>query len=102
VSSPSAALDVRTLLDEMRLFKDAGELVTMRRAAEISAQAHVRAMRASRHGLREYHLEAELLYEFRRHGAQSVAYNSIVATAPTLACCTTGLVRPNCATATCA
>ncbi|HBO77765.1 MAG TPA: Xaa-Pro aminopeptidase, partial [Cupriavidus sp.] len=82
VSSPSAALDVRTLLDEMRLFKDAGELVTMRRAAEISAQAHVRAMRTSRQGLREYHLEAELLYEFRRHGAQSVAYNSIVATGP--------------------
>lgn len=79
VSSPAVAVDVRTWLDEMRLFKDAGELATMRRAAQISAEAHVRAMRASRAGLREYHLEAELLYEFRRHGAQSVAYNSIVA-----------------------
>ena len=29
--------------------------------------------------MREYELEAELLYEFRRQGAQSVAYNSIVA-----------------------
>jgi len=82
VSAPSAVVDVRTLLDEMRLFKDAGELATMRRASEISAQAHVRAMRTSRAGLREYHLEAELLYEFRRHGAQSVAYNSIVAAGP--------------------
>ncbi|MNS47985.1 Xaa-Pro aminopeptidase [compost metagenome] len=82
VAAPSAALDVRTLLDEMRLFKDAGEVAIMRRAGEISAQAHVRAMRASRAGLKEYHLEAELLYEFRRHGAQSVAYNSIVATGP--------------------
>ncbi|RLK35668.1 aminopeptidase P N-terminal domain-containing protein [Cupriavidus plantarum] len=80
VSSPSIAIDVRTWLDEMRLFKDASEIAIMRRASEISAQAHVRAMRASRQGLREYHLEAELLYEFRRHGAQSVAYNSIVAT----------------------
>ncbi|KWR87327.1 aminopeptidase P N-terminal domain-containing protein [Cupriavidus sp. IDO] len=80
VAAPAAALDIRTLLDEMRLFKDAGELATMRRAGEISARAHVRAMQASREGLREYHLEAELLYEFRRHGAQSVAYNSIVAT----------------------
>ncbi|MGO4304834.1 aminopeptidase P N-terminal domain-containing protein [Cupriavidus sp. RAF12] len=80
VAAPPVALDVRTLLDEMRLFKDAGEIATMRRAGEISAQAHVRAMRTSRQGLREYHLEAELLYEFRRHGAQSVAYNSIVAT----------------------
>ncbi|TWG83962.1 aminopeptidase P [Cupriavidus gilardii J11] len=82
VSAPSRALDIRTLLDEMRLFKDAGELAIMRRAARISAQAHVRAMRACREGLREYHLEAELLYEFRRHGAQSVAYNSIVAAGP--------------------
>ena len=82
VAAPSAALDVRTILDEMRLFKDAGEVAIMRRAGEISSQAHVRAMRASRAGLREYHLEAELLYEFRRHGAQSVAYNSIVATGP--------------------
>ncbi|WP_454730938.1 MULTISPECIES: aminopeptidase P N-terminal domain-containing protein [Cupriavidus] len=80
VTAPATALDIRTILDEMRLFKDAGEIAVMRRAGEISAQAHVRAMRASRQGLREYHLEAELLYEFRRHGAQSVAYNSIVAT----------------------
>ncbi|OCS46851.1 aminopeptidase P N-terminal domain-containing protein [Ralstonia pickettii] len=82
VSSPHHALDVRAILDEMRLFKDASELDIMRRAGRISAGAHVRAMQASRAGLREYHLEAELLYEFRRHGAQSVAYNSIVATGP--------------------
>jgi Xaa-Pro aminopeptidase len=30
-------------------------------------------------GLREYHLEAELLHEFRRHGSQFPAYTSIVA-----------------------
>ncbi|WP_154587489.1 M24B family metallopeptidase, partial [Bordetella pertussis] len=47
--------------------------------AKISAAAHQRAMRAARPGMREYELEAELLYEFRRQGAQSVAYNSIVA-----------------------
>jgi len=37
------------------------------------------AMKASKPGLREYHLEASLLYSFRNAGAQSVAYNSIVA-----------------------
>ncbi|KAG1077995.1 hypothetical protein G6F40_016898 [Rhizopus arrhizus] len=36
-------------------------------------------MRVARAGMHEYELEAELLYEFRRHGAQAVAYNSIVA-----------------------
>lgn len=79
VSAPAAAYDIRTLLDEMRLVKDAHELGIMRRAAQISAQAHVRAMRASRPGVREYQLEAELLYEFRRHGSQFPAYGSIVA-----------------------
>ena len=63
----------------MRLFKDASEITTMRRAAAISAEAHLRAMRSCRPGQREYQIEAELLHEFRHQGAQSVAYNSIVA-----------------------
>jgi Xaa-Pro aminopeptidase len=51
----------------------------MRRAAAISAEAHLRTMRTCRPGQREYQIEAELLHEFRHQGAQSVAYNSIVA-----------------------
>ncbi len=66
----------------MRLVKDAGEVETMRRAARISAAAHARAMRACRVGMREFEIEAELLYEFRRQGAQSPAYPSIVAAGP--------------------
>lgn len=79
VSAPSVAYDIRTILDEMRLVKDAHELDIMARAGKISADAHIRAMQASRPGLREYHLEAELLYEFRRQGSQFPAYGSIVA-----------------------
>ena len=85
VSCPSSQQDLCTLLDEMRLVKDAHEQDTMRRAARISAGAHVRAMQLSarmlRQGqeVREYHLEAELLHEFRLHGAQFPAYTSIVA-----------------------
>jgi Xaa-Pro aminopeptidase len=67
------------LIHEMRLFKDAHEIDIMRRAAQISARAHIRAMQACKPGMREYHLEAELLHEFRYSGSQSVAYNSIVA-----------------------
>jgi Xaa-Pro aminopeptidase len=57
----------------------------MRRAAQISARGHVRAMQLSarmlREGrdVREYHLDAELLHEFRIGGSQYPAYNSIVA-----------------------
>ncbi|MFU1949327.1 aminopeptidase P N-terminal domain-containing protein, partial [Bordetella avium] len=76
---PQTVHDLNPLLADMRLVKDPTEIAAMRRAARISAGAHARAMRAVRPGMREYELEAELLYEFRRHGAQSVAYNSIVA-----------------------
>ncbi len=79
VQAPERVQDVRTLLDEMRLVKDAHELALMRRAASISAAAHRRAMRATRPGRREYEIEAELLYEFRRSGAQFPAYWPIVA-----------------------
>jgi Xaa-Pro aminopeptidase len=79
VNPPSEFHDVEALIHEMRLFKDAHEIDIMRRAAVISAHAHIRAMQACKPGMREYQLEAELLHEFRNSGAQSVAYNSIVA-----------------------
>ncbi len=79
ISAPSEIRDVRKLLDEMRLIKDAHELDIMRRAAHISGSAHRRAMRHTRAGLHEYQIEAELLHEFRSHGAQAPAYTPIVA-----------------------
>ncbi len=82
VTAPSTAIDVRVILNEMRLVKDAHEIAIMQRAADITSEAHARAMRTSRAGLREYHLEAELLHEFRRHGSQFPAYGSIVAAGP--------------------
>jgi len=82
---PDTQRDLCSILDEMRLIKDAHEQAVMRRAAQISAGAHIRAMQLSarmlRQGedVREYHLDAELLHEFRRHGSQYPAYGSIVA-----------------------
>ncbi|MGQ0509724.1 MAG: aminopeptidase P N-terminal domain-containing protein [Betaproteobacteria bacterium] len=79
VAAPGRVHDVRVLVDDMRLVKDAHELEVMRRAAAISAGAHRRAMAAARPGATEYQVEAELLHEFRRHGAQFPAYWPIVA-----------------------
>ena len=79
VSAPQEIRDVRVLLDEMRLIKGAEELAVMRRAAEISTGAHRRAMQKTQPGKHEYEIEAELLHDFRRFGAQSPAYTSIVA-----------------------
>ncbi|MDO9197028.1 aminopeptidase P N-terminal domain-containing protein [Rhodoferax sp.] len=82
---PEQQRDLCGPLDEMRLIKDVHEQAVMRRAAQISAGAHIRAMQLSARMLRdgnevrEYHLDAELLHEFRRHGSQYPAYGSIVA-----------------------
>jgi Xaa-Pro aminopeptidase len=82
---PGDQRDLCTILDEMRLIKDAHEQDIMRRAGVISARAHIRAMQLSarmlREGkeVREYHLDAELLHEFRLGGSQYPAYGSIVA-----------------------
>lgn len=88
VLCPAEQADVCLLLDEMRLIKDAHEQDVMRRAAAISARAHVRAMQRSSRMLRagqdvrEYHLDAELLAAFREEGSQYPAYGSIVAAGP--------------------
>ena len=76
---PNEFVALDHLLHDLRLYKSANEVKVMRAAAEISARAHVRAMQASRAGLCEYHLEAELDYEFRKGGAKMPAYGSIVA-----------------------
>lgn len=76
---PNEFVALDHLLHDMRLYKSAAEAKVMREAAEISARAHVRAMQACRAGLYEYHLEAELDYEFRKGGAKMPAYGSIVA-----------------------
>ena len=79
IAAPRELRDVHALLDEMRLIKQPEEIATMRRAGEISAAAHQRAMRAAQAGRFEYEIEAEILHEFRRHGAQAPAYSPIVA-----------------------
>ncbi len=82
---PEQQRDLCGVLDEMRLVKDAHEQDIMRRAAQISARGHVRAMKLAarmlREGkdVREYHLDAELLHEFRMGGSQYSAYGAIVA-----------------------
>jgi len=80
VQVPERTIDLHGILNEMRLFKDATEIALMQKAASISAVAHRRAMQITCPGMFEYELEAEMLHEFRRQGAQSPAYGSIVAT----------------------
>jgi Xaa-Pro aminopeptidase len=79
ITAPKQMIDVRSVLDEMRLVKDQDEIAIMRRAAQISAQAHTRAMQSCKPGMFEYQVEAEMLYIFKKNGSQFPAYSSIVA-----------------------
>ena len=75
--SPHEFVALDHLLHDMRLYKSRSELKVMREASRISAAAHVRAMQACRAGVMEYQLEAEFLYQFRRHNGHP-AYTTIV------------------------
>lgn len=79
VTAPDGVVDVRKLVDEMRLYKSSYELDLMRQSAKIASRAHARAMQYVRAGQMEYEVEAEFLHEFYRSGAQAPAYTSIVA-----------------------
>ena len=74
---PVEIIQLDAVLDEMRLFKDDFEINLMRKAAQISAQAHIRAMQTVQPEMMEYALEAEVLYVMQKNGCQT-AYNSIV------------------------
>jgi Xaa-Pro aminopeptidase len=75
---PGEFNDLDHMLHDQRLIKSAAELRLMRRAGQITAQAHSRAIRYCRPGMYEYQLEAEILHEFASHGARHPAYSSIV------------------------
>lgn len=66
-------------LHELRLKKSEDELAAMRRAADITAEAHVAAMGETAPGKNEAEIEALVDYCFRRRGSTGAAYNSIVA-----------------------
>ncbi len=79
VHAPDNIIALDHLLHEMRLIKSKAEIRLMRRAAQVTAQAHRRAMKVCRPGLYEYQLEAELQHEFTWNGCRFPAYSSIVA-----------------------
>lgn len=78
IHAPGEFISLDHTLHEMRLYKSAAEVKAMRQAAEISAEAHIRAMQMCKPGAREYQVQAELQHTFMKQGALSPAYASIV------------------------
>src|SRR4249920_1328705 len=71
--------ELREALDELRLFKDAGELALLARASAATAAGHLAAMRAARPGVFEYQVQAEMERAFKAAGCPQLGYGSIVA-----------------------
>lgn len=78
LKAPQTLIDWRPIVHEMRLFKSEAEIETMRKAGEISALAHIRAMKTCQPNMYEYQLCGEIEHEFTRHGARFPSYNTIV------------------------
>lgn len=71
--------DSTSAIGELRIRKSASEIAALKKACEISAAAHVSAMKEVRPGSNEHEIQALLEYEFVKRGCSSPAYGSIVA-----------------------
>jgi Xaa-Pro aminopeptidase len=80
VSVPHTIINPETYLHEMRLHKSATEIATMRKANDISIEAHIKAIQHCKPGKYEYELQAVMTETFLRHGSHSYAYYPIVGT----------------------
>ncbi|MDF1700823.1 MAG: Xaa-Pro aminopeptidase [Planctomycetota bacterium] len=78
--APTSIIEPGEALHEMRLIKSPEEIEAMRRCCEVSAAGHVRGMRVTRPGMTEFELQAEIEHVFRKQGARSPGYPSIVGT----------------------
>ena len=78
ITVPNTIIDSASIIHEMRVIKSEEEIAIMQRAADIAAEAHIEAMKASRPGMKEYEIEALVEQVFRKAGAAGPSYNSIV------------------------
>ncbi len=80
--APESVVDPGRIVHELRLVKSPDEVAKLRKAAEITAEAHMAAMRDGSAGRREHQVQAEIEYAFRRRGGTGPGYGTIVASGP--------------------
>ena len=79
---PASVVDARGVIHEMRLIKDAEDLRFLKRAADISAQGHIRAMQEVAPGLWEFQVQEALDGYCLANDVRRMAYPSIVGSGP--------------------
>ncbi len=75
---PHTIVDPTVIIGDMRLHKSADEVKLMQKAATISAEAHILAMKKTKPGMNEFQVESLIEAYMRENGASGVAYNSII------------------------
>lgn len=70
--------DVKPLIAELRLVKDAGEIAMIRKAVNATVEAHKIARRSIHPGMAEREMAGIVELEFRRGGCEANAFPSIV------------------------
>ena len=71
--------DLTAILDELRSLKSPREIALIKRASQLAGYGILEAMKATRPGLFEYHLDAAARYVFLAGGARLEGYRSITA-----------------------
>ena len=82
-TAPSAAVkDLDPVLDELRTIKSAREIAVIREATRITGLAIMEAMRDAAPGMKEYELQADAEFVFKKNGAYGPSYFALIATGP--------------------
>jgi len=80
-ASPQSKIeDLDPLLDELRGTKSPREIAILREATRIAGLGIIEAMRDARPGMKEYELQADAEYVFKKYGAYGPAYFALIAT----------------------
>ena len=72
--------DLDPILDELRGTKSPREIAILREATRIAGLGIIEAMRDARPGMKEYELQADAEYVFKKNGAYGAAYFALIAT----------------------
>tara|TARA_B100000902_G_scaffold33081_1_gene39601 strand:- start:1854 stop:3149 length:1296 start_codon:yes stop_codon:yes gene_type:complete len=71
--------DASSMIGNLRLIKDSHEIDLIKKACEISADAHIEAMKSVKEGDNEQTIESLYIHEFSKNGGRYPAYTPIVA-----------------------
>ena len=81
-SPRSTVADLDPIVDQLRTIKSAREIAVIREATRITGLAIMEAMRDARPGMKEYELQADAEFVFKKWGAYGPSYFALVATGP--------------------